>query len=93
MFMDIVRNSAFFFKYMDFKMPRMLSHDYKDMNFSVNGVVKDLTCVKEMANQVNVNTRIVETITGLYQEAAERDEEIKGQEDFVTIFEIMKKQK
>ncbi|EFC37357.1 predicted protein [Naegleria gruberi] len=92
MYADIVRDSALYFKYFDMKLPRLLNHDYSDMNFSVNGIVKDLDCIEKMAEDSKVNTNLISTIKNLYEQAGNRDEQIKGQEDFASVFEIMKKE-
>ena len=79
-FSDIVKNSAFHFPYVDVKMPRMLSHNYEDMNFSVNGLIKDLECIEQLAKDVHVKTEVISTMKTLYKEAANRSDAIRGQE-------------
>lgn len=86
LFMNVLRNSAFYFKYMDFKLPRMLQRNYNDPNFTVNGFLKDITVIRKEAQSLGVYDGVLSSLVDMAQETVDRT---GGNDDFISIYEVM----
>jgi 3-hydroxyisobutyrate dehydrogenase len=85
-FLQIVQNSQFYFKYIDVKAPRMISHDYSNANFTLDGLLKDFIFIEQQAQDSGVNTLLVHTIRQLLEQTKEKS---GGDLDFAAVYELM----
>ncbi|KAL9648852.1 hypothetical protein ABK040_003782 [Willaertia magna] len=88
-FTEILRNSAFYFKYVDVKLPRMVQRDYQDQNFSVSGMLKDVDAIEKLAKESNVYTGVIHSIKELCEKTVEQSKTKGEQEDMSSVYEVM----
>ncbi|KAL0477479.1 hypothetical protein AKO1_008224 [Acrasis kona] len=85
---DIVKGGQFHFGYMDLKGPRFLERNYKNPNFSVDGVLKDVSLIEEEAKRLGVGTSVLAGVKDLAKETVEKGPS-SGGDDFAEIYEIL----
>jgi len=88
-FLEILRPSAFYFKYIDYKVDRMLKHQYDDPNFTTLGALKDVKAIEQEMQALGVGDAIakalIETLTLNVEQKG------NGGADFSSVFEALVK--
>lgn len=87
-YMEIMRSSAFYFKYMDLKLPRMLNRKYENPNFTTSGLLKDFGLILEEAKSAGVYEGLVQEMKAIIEKTVKQSK-TKGDGDFASIYEIM----
>lgn len=91
-FMEILKGSAFYFKYVDVKLPRMLERNYEDPNFSTSGLLKDFQLIEQLAQQSGVYQGLIHSVVELCEKRV-KESETHGKEDFASVYEVMNPKK
>lgn len=87
-YLEILRSSAFYFKYVDVKVDRMLNHEYNDPNFTSNGLLKDLNAIDKQLNTLGINNAITQALIEMFNENVKQG---LGEKDFSSVFETFVK--
>lgn len=84
-FMDILRESALYAPTFDKKLAKMQAHDYRNPNFPIEHLIKDVKLFKREAGAVD--TQMLEVLRELY----ERAQATHGREDYSCVYDAVSK--
>ncbi|OOZ42277.1 hydroxyacid dehydrogenase [Solemya pervernicosa gill symbiont] len=82
-FMEIVRESALYAPTFDKKLDKMLSRNFSNPNFPVQHLLKDVDLFLDEANQIGLNTSILEGVRPLIEQALNSSNEA---EDYSALY-------
>jgi 3-hydroxyisobutyrate dehydrogenase len=83
LFMDILRQSAFFAPTFDRKLPQMLSRDFSIANFPAALLLKDLDLARTEADGLGLDTAGLDGVRDVVRETVEDG---KGREDYSALY-------
>ncbi len=72
LFMDILRASALYAPTFDKKLPKMLTQDFKQANFPVQHLLKDLELMINDSKRLNVETGTLESLSAIIRNTLDR---------------------
>lgn len=85
-FMDILRGSALYAPTFDKKLQRYLNRDFKNPNFPVKHLLKDLNIISENFGKEKINNKILEATKPILQKAID---EGLSDEDYSALYNII----
>ncbi len=71
-FMDILRHSKLYAPTFDKKLPRLLERNFDNPNFPTRHLLKDVSLIEEQARSLGVNTRLIEAVRQIIEEALQK---------------------
>lgn len=85
-FMDILRQSAFFAPTFDRKLPQMLARDFSSPNFPAALLLKDLDLARAEAGALGLDTTVLDGVRDVVKKTVEAD---RGREDYAALYETI----
>ena len=85
-FMDILRQSAFFAPTFDRKLPQMLARDFSSPNFPAALLLKDLDLARAEAGALGLDTTALDGVRDVVKKTVEAD---RGREDYAALYETI----
>jgi 3-hydroxyisobutyrate dehydrogenase len=86
LFMDILRQSAFYAPAFDRKLPQMLSRDFSLPNFPAELLLKDLDLARAEAGGLGLDTTALDGVREIVKKTVEED---RGREDYAALYETI----
>jgi 3-hydroxyisobutyrate dehydrogenase len=86
LFMDILRQSAFFAPTFDRKLPQMLARDFSSPNFPAALLLKDLDLARAEAGALGLDTTALDGVRDVVKKTVEAD---RGREDYAALYETI----
>jgi 3-hydroxyisobutyrate dehydrogenase len=86
LFMDILRQSAFFAPTFDRKLPQMLARDFASPNFPAALLLKDLDLARSEAGGLGLDTTALDGVREIVKKTVEED---RGREDYAALYETI----
>jgi 3-hydroxyisobutyrate dehydrogenase len=86
LFMDILRQSAFFAPTFDRKLPQMLARDFSSPNFPAALLLKDLDLARAEAGALGLDTTVLDGVRDVVKKTVEAD---RGREDYAALYETI----
>jgi len=71
-FMDILRHSKLYAPTFDKKLPRLRERHFDNPNFPTRHLLKDVRLIEEQARSLGVNTRLIEAVRLIIEEALQK---------------------
>jgi len=86
LFMDILRQSAFYAPTFDRKLPQMLARDFASPNFPAALLLKDLDLARAEAGGLGLDTTALDGVREIVKKTVEED---RGREDYAALYETI----
>ncbi len=86
LFMDVLRQSAFYAPTFDRKLPQMLSRDFSLPNFPAALLLKDLDLARGEAGALGLDTTALDGVRDVVKKTVEAD---RGREDYAALYETI----
>jgi 3-hydroxyisobutyrate dehydrogenase len=86
LFMDILRQSAFYAPTFDRKLPQMLARDFTSPNFPAALLLKDLDLTRAEAGALGLDTTALDGVRDIVKKTVEAD---RGREDYAALYETI----
>jgi len=86
LFMDILRQSAFFAPTFDRKLPQMLARNFASPNFPAALLLKDLDLARSEAGGLGLDTTALDGVREIVKKTVEED---RGREDYAALYETI----
>jgi len=86
LFMDILRQSAFYAPTFDRKLPQMLARDFSLPNFPAALLLKDLDLARGEAGALGLDTTALDGVRDVVKKTVEAD---RGREDYAALYETI----
>jgi 3-hydroxyisobutyrate dehydrogenase len=87
-FMSILAESALYAPMYAKKLPQWLSHEYKDPNFSLKTMIKDVDLIMAEAGEKRLNTKVLAAIRDVLGQCAKQG---MAEMDYSAVYETIQK--
>ncbi len=85
-FMEVLRQTAFYASTFDAKLPRMLARDFAEANFPAKHLLKDVDLVREEVRAAGLEPRLVDALREVVQKALDMG---LGDADYSAIYQAV----
>ncbi len=85
-FMEILRKSALYAPTFDKKLEKMLKGEFKELNFPLKHLLKDVNLIRDDFSAANINTSVIESIKNILNEGIEKN---YSDEDYSALYKII----
>jgi len=89
LFLEFLKGTDFYFKYMDLKFPRFEQHNYEDANFTVPIALKDAKLIEQDAVNVGVHAELLHSIVEILEQTLNTVPNAENI-DFSVFYEVLK---